>query len=118
PRRHRTEASPGLLCSPSLRPAASAMRVCRRRAPVRPYTVTELRPLLALLAAESCCSASVLIDGVSMPTDGFTAGGCGGGTCGPGRCPTNLTQHTAQASGVRDTVQPSARAKAAKRDAS
>ena len=54
-------------------PPASATTVCRRCAPDLPYTVTELRPLSAVVAAASWLSASVLIDATSMEVDSGTA---------------------------------------------
>ena len=72
PFRQSTDASPGLLCSPMTRCAASATTVCRSRAPDLPYTVTELRPLSAAAAAASWLSASAVIDATSMDVDGGT----------------------------------------------
>ena len=66
PLRQNTDASPGLLCSPNTRPAASAITVCRRCAPDLPYTVTELRPLSAVVATPSWLSASAVIGVTSI----------------------------------------------------
>jgi hypothetical protein len=67
-----TDASPGLLCSPRNRPAASAMTVCPSRAPGLPYTVTELRPLSAVVALLSWSSTSPAIDATFMRVDAGT----------------------------------------------
>jgi hypothetical protein len=48
--------------------------VCRSRALHLPYTVTELRPLSAVVAAASWALASAVIDATSMDVDGGTGG--------------------------------------------
>lgn len=56
---------------PSTLPGASATTVCRSLAPDLPYTVTELRPLRAVVVAvESRSSASALIDATFIDVDG------------------------------------------------
>jgi hypothetical protein len=45
------------------------MTVCRRRAPDLPYTVTELRPLSAVVALLSWSSTSAVIDAMSIKVD-------------------------------------------------
>jgi hypothetical protein len=58
------------LCLPITRWGASATTVCRSRAPVLPYTVTELRPLRAAMAVASRSSATALIDATFIDVDG------------------------------------------------
>jgi hypothetical protein len=70
PRRHSSDPSPGLLCLPITRWGASATTVCRSRAPVLAYTVTELRPLRAAMAVASRSSATALIDATFIDVDG------------------------------------------------
>jgi hypothetical protein len=51
------------------RPAASAMAVCRSRAPDLAWTVAELRPLSVVVARLSWFSTSAVVDATSMQVD-------------------------------------------------